>query len=98
MAVALFDRTMRILVSFDDWKMMSVDERPAIVEQRLAAVSPTWGGTDLDEALIRAAELLEPPAGEAILPREIVVITDLQEGRVSAVCKDTSGRAGWHCP
>jgi hypothetical protein len=79
-AVLLFDRTARTLVSFDEWKMMTLDERAAVVEQRLGAISPAWAGTHLDEALIRAAELLEQPAGEAVLPREIVVISDMQEG------------------
>ena len=79
-AVCTFDRTVQTLLTFAEWKSMRVDERAAVAARRLAATSPGWGATHLDTALVRAAELLDEVAEEAVPQGEIVVISDLQEG------------------
>ncbi|MGB8167066.1 MAG: BatA domain-containing protein [Chthoniobacteraceae bacterium] len=85
-AVLAFDRTARSVVSFEDWRAMKLDERTAATTQRLAALSPVWAGTQLDAALLRAAELLDQAAKDGPHPREIIVISDLQEGsRIDAL-------------
>lgn len=79
-AVLAFDRTIRSVVSFEDWRAMKLDERSAATSQRLAALAPGWAATQLDAALLRAAELLDQAAKDGPHPREIIVISDLQEG------------------
>jgi hypothetical protein len=65
-----------------DARSWSVDQRAALARDRLAAVAPGWMGTLLGLALSSAGEQFmddsakEKPASR----RELVVITDLQEG------------------
>ena len=76
-AVLTFDLQPRALVSFSDWASWPENQRAALARQRLAAVAPGWMGTRLGLALTEAAEQFrQNPAGR----REIVLITDLQEG------------------
>ena len=85
-AVLAFDRTIRSVVTFEDWRAMKPDERSAATSQRLAALTPGWADTHLDAALLRAAELLDQAAKDGPHPREIIVISDLQEGsRIDAL-------------
>ena len=76
-AVLTFDLQPRTLVSFADWSSWPQDQRAMLARQRLAAVAPGWMGTHLGLALTEAAEQFrETSTGR----REIVLITDLQEG------------------
>jgi hypothetical protein len=79
-AVLTFDRTAHPVVSFEDWRAMKLDERAATASQRLTALAPGWNATQLDAALLHAAELLDQAAKDGPHPREIIVISDLQEG------------------
>ena len=55
--------------------------RMALVTSKLAALSPGWSATHLDQALIRAAETLAEAGGKpAFGPGQIVLLSDLQEG------------------
>jgi hypothetical protein len=80
-ALLTFDRPTHPRVTFEQWNGTTVGDRAAFARGQLAAVSPGWAATQLDSALMRAGELLtdtdEAPAG---LVRQIVVITDLQQG------------------
>ncbi len=83
-AVLLFDRTTRPLLSFEEWNGMAPGERAGLTGQRLAAVKPGWGSTHLGHALARAVDTLEdrsgqdqPSAGGA---RRIIVVSDMQDG------------------
>ncbi len=85
-AVLAFDRTTRAVVSFEEWRTMKPDERSAAASQRLEALTPGWSATHLDAALLYAADLLDQSAKDGPHPREIVVISDLQEGsRIDAL-------------
>jgi hypothetical protein len=79
-AILVFDRTLRSVVSFEEWRALSPDSRPAAAAQHLAGITPGWAGTQLDTALLRAADLLEQAAKDGAHASEIVVIGDLQEG------------------
>ncbi|HEV7924120.1 MAG TPA: BatA domain-containing protein [Verrucomicrobiae bacterium] len=76
-AVLTFDQQPRTLISFADWSAWSQDQRALLARQRLAAVAPGWMGTQLGLALTGAAELFRE---NSVARREIVLITDLQEG------------------
>jgi hypothetical protein len=80
-ALFTFDRQLNPLISFEEWKAIPAGDRAARAHQCLAAAAAGWAGTDLDQALIRGAELLaefdkDQPAG----PRQVVLISDLQAG------------------
>jgi hypothetical protein len=81
-ALIAFDREARTLVSFSEWNSWSLDQRVALTRERLASISPGWKGTQLGPALTSAAELfrIEALAGNAPVRRELMVISDLQEG------------------
>jgi len=76
-AILTFDQQPRTLVSFADWSAWSQDQRAVLARQRLAAISTGWMGTQLGLALTGAAELFRE---NSVARREIVLITDLQEG------------------
>jgi hypothetical protein len=76
-AVLTFDLQPRTLVSFADWSAWPQDQRAVLARQRLAAITPGWMGTHLGLALTGAAEQFRE---NSVTHREIVLITDLQEG------------------
>src|SRR6266853_6796790 len=81
-AVFTFDSQPRSLVSFEEWSAMNSSERVALTAKRLAELKPGWMATHLGNALIAAAEALADAdkQGQNIGARQIVLITDLQEG------------------
>ena len=81
-AIVTFDRQPHTLVSFADWSSWSVDQRAALARQQLATASPGWMGTQLGLALTTAAEQFadDPATGKPAGHRELVLISDLQEG------------------
>jgi hypothetical protein len=78
-AVMTFDQQPQTVVSFADWSGWQMDQRAALAQERLDAISPTWAGTHLGLALTTAAELA---SDNAAVPAhcDIALITDLQEG------------------
>ena len=80
MALVAFSRAPRTLLSFEEWKGIAPGERQANAIQRLATLAPEWNATRLDAALLHGAELIETPSKDQPIDREIVVISDLQEG------------------
>ncbi len=76
-AVVTFDLQPRTLVSFADWSSWPRDQRAILARQRLAVVAPGWKGTHFGQALTGAAELFRE---NSVTRREIVLISDLQEG------------------
>jgi len=80
-ALIAFDRTPREVLGFEEWRRARPEERRALAAQRLSLLAPGWAGTQLDQALLRAAEMLEhTDRADAPALREIVVFSDLQEG------------------
>ena len=82
-AVFTFDRQVNRVINFDQWSAMGANERAAFAVKRLAELSPGWGATHLGNALVNAAEALEEKQGtpqENFATRQIVLISDLQEG------------------
>jgi hypothetical protein len=76
-----FDRELKPVVSFADWRNASPGDRAPMAAAKLAAVSPSWSGTRLGNALITAAESLSDSADKSFSgQRQIVVLSDLQEG------------------
>jgi hypothetical protein len=81
LALFTFDRALTPLISFEQWNATPVGDRLALARSRLADTAPGWSGTYTDQALIRAAELLAGDGdGKAAGARQVVLISDLQEG------------------
>jgi len=78
--ISAFDRAVRRLLSFEDWTALPPEGRVAAVEQRLNSIGPTWYAGELGNALVSAAEQLDELAEVGPnIPKEIVVVSDLQE-------------------
>lgn len=81
-ALLTFDRQPHTLVSFSEWSSWPADQRAALARQRLAAVAPGWTGTQLGLAVTTAVEQFQAESlnGQPAHRRELVLISDLQEG------------------
>jgi hypothetical protein len=80
-AVMTFDRQPRALVGFSEWLAWPLDQRAALARARLVSVTPGWMDTGLGRALTSAADQFRgSSAASPASRREIVLITDLQEG------------------
>jgi hypothetical protein len=80
-ALVAFDRQPHELITFDEWNRTAAGERVALAVRKLAERSPGWSSTHLGEAIINAAELLADTRANAVTgPRQIIVISDIQEG------------------
>ena len=76
-ALAVFDRELMHVWSFEEDRNTPAN-RSAALQGRLAALAPTWSGTQLDRALIAAVPSFD--ASTAKLKKRIHLIADLQEG------------------
>jgi len=88
-ALASFDDHSAEVLGFDEWRRTPVQERRALALARLETLAPTWRGTHLGNALLNAVEgLVQEARGDGSAgtprptegPREVVVVTDLQQG------------------
>lgn len=80
-AVYAFDRQAQAVMTFEDWNRAAPGERVPFATSRLAALSPTWIGTHLGNALVTAAEALAEDEGKTTPgPRQVVLVSDLQAG------------------
>ena len=86
-ALFTFDSQLKPLMTFDEWNTAAPDARVALARSRLADTKPGWAATRLDQAVIRAAELLSEADQDHVAgPRQIVLVSDFQEGsRFSAL-------------
>jgi hypothetical protein len=78
-ALVSFDSSSTPLLTFDEWTQAAAEARSALARERLDTAQPSWSGTGSAAALMSAAELLAESAS-ASGRREIVLITDAQEG------------------
>jgi hypothetical protein len=79
-----FDRNLESILSFEEWEGLGRDQRVSVTLARIDELSPGWHDTDLGQALVGAAEVLEDDevnnrqsGGGA---RQVVLISDLQQG------------------
>jgi hypothetical protein len=80
-AVYSFDRQLTQIFGFEQWSATSTGERAGLAAAKVSTMSPGWFETRLGNALIGAAEILEDRSLKAAPGRrQIVVISDLQEG------------------
>ena len=82
-ALMTFDQRVHPLLNFEQWNSLGSGDRVSSSIQLLNQVAPTWQGTHLGNALISAVEALEDVNGrekDTTGVRQVVVISDLQEG------------------
>jgi hypothetical protein len=84
LAVFAFDGSTRPVLGFDESSALDPARRRAVAEARLARLAPTWGTTNLGQALVDAvaavADVPDATAKHARMPRRIVLVSDLQRG------------------
>ncbi|MCF7788178.1 MAG: VWA domain-containing protein [Prosthecobacter sp.] len=76
-ALAVFDGELTPVWTFEEDRNTPAN-RVVALQSRLAELAPSWGGTQLDRALIAAVPSFD--ASTAKLKKRIHLITDLQEG------------------
>ena len=94
-AVLTFDRRPQTLVNFGEWISWGVDQRATLAEQRLAALSPGWMGTQLGLALTTAAEKFREDSANGkptSAAANSVLILICRKARNWTACRDMTGR------
>ena len=84
LALYFFDRSVRPAMTFAEWNQLDQPRRTAMVKARLAEAGPTWESTRLGDALATVAAALAegdgPADAKAAAGRQLVLVSDLQEG------------------
>lgn len=75
-----FDRHVQSVLSFSEWAAIAPESRPAAVSESLKALQPSFHATQLGQAMIQAADLLEDQADERAAERHLIVVSDFQTG------------------
>ncbi len=77
-----FDDRWRSVADFTELKSLEAGARRELVTARLKELKPTWGGTNLGEALVRTASALQEIQTERALPAKlrIILASDLPVG------------------
>lgn len=79
--VLAFDQEVGRVMTFEEWQAAPPGDRAALARSRIEALKPGWAATQLGTALIAAAETLaEADVHQATPQREVVLISDVQEG------------------
>jgi hypothetical protein len=77
-AVYAFDRTVRPVLSFAESDQLEPQQKIAVARDRVKQLTPSWGATALDRALIESTAAIleagENPSGK------VVLVSDLQQG------------------
>ncbi len=81
-ALFAFDHQCRQLVDFDESLTTSRVGKPALIEEQLEALAPSWGRTDVGSALVTVADAIDVAndRNQTEAATEIVLISDLQLG------------------
>jgi hypothetical protein len=84
LALYCFDGHWRPLFTFSESATLDAAQRLAVARTRLERLEPTWGGTNLGEALVNTVAAIEDVAdiSEKIaqMPRRVVLVSDLAQG------------------
>jgi hypothetical protein len=84
LAIFTFDTTTRPLLSFAESASIDQTRRGAVAKDLLNKLSPTWGASNLGQALVDAVTAVEEVADRGAhssqLFRQLVVVSDLQQG------------------
>ena len=77
-----FDDRWKSVADFVELKSLEPTARRELVRARLGELKPTWGGTNLGEALVRTASALQETQAEHAMPAKlrIILASDLPVG------------------
>ena len=82
--VMSFDQGTETLIGFEQWDEMDSARRSAVTVEQLSNLSPGWAATNLGDALVTAAEVIEEDEvndeQQRFRTHRIVLISDLQKG------------------
>jgi hypothetical protein len=84
LSILAFDDVTRPVLGFAEWRALDPARRTALAQARIHQLQPSWGATQLGQALIDAMtavrELADAPRPSRGIERRVVVISDLQQG------------------
>lgn len=79
-----FDVAARPLLGFEESATLDSNRRQAVAQGLLKGLSPTWGATNLGQALIDTVTAIEDIADASEksgrMPRQVILVSDLQQG------------------
>lgn len=83
-AVLAFDATTKTLFGFEQSATLDPNRRQVVARGAVAGLTPSWGGTDLGQALVDAVGAIED-VGDASrkatkMRRKVVLVSDLAQG------------------
>jgi hypothetical protein len=83
-ALFSFDATLRPQLGFDESATLDAARRRVVAQAKLEELTPSWGATDLGQALIDAVAAIEAVADTSEkagrMPRRVVLVSDLAQG------------------
>jgi hypothetical protein len=91
-AVYAFDRTVRPVLGLAESDTLDPSVRTAVARTRVAGLSPTWGGTELGQALLDGVAAILESDSKGRASGKVVLVSDLQQGA------KLTGLAGFEWP
>jgi len=84
LALYCFDGHWRPLLTFSESVTLDLARRQTVARAHLERLTPSWGGTNLGEALVNTVAAIEDVADTsekvAHMPRRVVLVSDLSQG------------------
>lgn len=84
LAVYSFDAASRPVLRFDESTTLDPRQRQAVARTRLRSLQPSWGSTQLGQALVDVVtainDVTDADEKGGWMPRRVVLISDLQQG------------------
>jgi hypothetical protein len=75
-----FDRTLRPILTFEEGDQLDASQRLAVARDRLKQLKPTWGRTELGQALIDSVGLILSGSNGGRKSGKVVLVSDLPQG------------------
>jgi len=75
-----FDDEPRVIANLDSWRAIPEGQRKAWLREQVVPMQPGWGGTNLGQALVFGAGLLDSEGDGTPQARRVALISDLQDG------------------
>lgn len=79
-----FDQSTKTLIGFEQWAELDSSRRVPVITEQISKLAPGWSLTNLDNALINAAEAIEDDQinddQQVRTTSQVVLVSDLQKG------------------
>ena len=84
LCVMSFDQSTKTLMGFEQWAELDSSQRVPVITEQISKLTPGWSLTNLDNAMINAAEAIEDDQinddQQVRTTNQVILISDLQKG------------------